>query len=289
VSLKPKRSLLSFVLRSKEIEFKIAQTAAEKEAAYKLVYSEYLKRGFIREQNYPMYASIYQLLPDTTTFIGVHKGEVVVTISTICDSAAKLPSDRLFGDVFDRYRKPGRNLAEFSMLSTKKGFFGKGAYSLQSYRKMQAVFSLFKIATQHAYYVKNVTDIVMTVNPCYQKIYKYNMMEQIGGLRQYKEFNSNPALAFRLDLVNYATPQIQKHAVPRFLLGGNPIADEILRAEQRFSMPDLFYLFVEQSDLASRLTPEQRTLLAQLNPAWADWFEALPTMLLYHQKPARPC
>lgn len=192
-------SVMMNLLKVRRMRFKIAETDKEKEDAYRLVYREYVKMGFLPEDPSGIFTSVYQNLPRSTTFVGVLDGEVVMTLTTVPDSEAGLPMDKLYSDVLRPLRAEGKKLVEYTMLATKKHLFGKGAHSLRDLRKMAGLFMLIRIAAQHSFFVNRDTDGVISVNPIYEKLYRYLDFKPIGGLRHYKEFADNPAIAMRLD------------------------------------------------------------------------------------------
>ncbi|HLD49912.1 MAG TPA: PilZ domain-containing protein, partial [bacterium] len=61
---------------SGKVQIKIAVTAEEKEAAWKLIYKEYAKRGFAKTNPFEIFTYKFLLLPSTVTFIGVRQSEV---------------------------------------------------------------------------------------------------------------------------------------------------------------------------------------------------------------------
>lgn len=255
--------IVSALLKIRKIEYKIAETVEEKEQAYRLVYAEYLKRGFTAPNRYAMFTSLYQLGAATTTFVGKMDGEVVVTMSAVADSSVGLPMDKLYGDVIDLLRKRGRRPVEFTMLAVKKHLFGKGAYSLKSVRKMAALFSLFRFAAQYSKYMHKDTDVVISINPCYVKLYRYLYFDPIGELRYYKEFENQPALAFKLDLM-YA--ETSSRMCLRNYFFKKKLPRRLLRKGPELSAEDMQLLFGEKSNLLSRLSDQEKALLCEQNP-----------------------
>ena len=80
------------------IEYRVARTSKEIEKAYYLVYKEYLKRGYVNESKSEIRASIYNILPQTTTFVSAVGEEVLATATAIPDSPLGLPMDDLYYD-----------------------------------------------------------------------------------------------------------------------------------------------------------------------------------------------
>ncbi len=259
-------------LFGKKISFKIADTAAEREAAYRLVYEEYLHRGFADPNPHKLFTYIYQLFPGTTTVVGIVDGEVVMTISSISDSPFRLPMDNAFSDVIEPLRQGGRRLAEFGMLAVKKQLFDKGAYCLQHFYKMSATFSMFRFVTQHAMQVRKATDVVIAIPPRYQDLYSYLCFSRLSDIRHYGKYNT-PALAMRLNLEQVSDPHYMQDI-------GRPLivnyffkkkVDPRKFADGAMSKEDMRYLFSKKSDLIERLPAEDVRAVTRHYPEIGWW------------------
>ena len=169
----------SYKMRGYGIEFKLAESIADKEQAYRLVYKEYIKRKFTDPNPFEIYTYIYQLLSSTATINGLYNGEVGMTISTVCDSPFKLPMDRMFQDVIEPLRQDGRKLVEFSMLATCKKLFPHRAYSLMDAKKLSCLFTLFRFAVQYSMHAFGATDILIAIPPRYEKLYQYLCFDKL--------------------------------------------------------------------------------------------------------------
>jgi hypothetical protein len=253
----------------KSVTLKVAQDKEEKEAAYRLVYKEYTKRGFADPNPHNMFTYRYQLLPETTTIVGVNEvQDVVMTISTIKDAAFGLPSDHMFKDVLDPLRRQGRTLIEFGMLSTQKSLFGKRTYSLKNYQKLSSLFFMFRMAVQHSLEVSKATDVIIAIPPKYQALYKYLGFEPLTELRYYDKYNTQ-ALVMKLDLTKIFEPKYLRLCIMKFFFGHK--VKEALEPSRLLTPAEANYLFVEKSDLIQRLSGEELDILYKHYPEMRFW------------------
>jgi len=61
------------------VDYRVARNRQELEAAYGLVYKEYLKRGYIKPDGERIKLSIFNALPQTTTFVAILDRQIVAT------------------------------------------------------------------------------------------------------------------------------------------------------------------------------------------------------------------
>lgn len=98
---------------------KVAETTDEVLQAYQLVYQNYFQTGLCDLESENIRITKHALLPTTSIIIVKYKEEVVGTISLITDNPLGLPMEKLFS--IDELRKTGKQIAEISTLSIKKG------------------------------------------------------------------------------------------------------------------------------------------------------------------------
>lgn len=98
---------------------KVAETADEVLQAYQLVYQNYYDSGLCELESEDIRITKHALLPTTSIIIVKLHEEVVGTISLIIDNPLGLPMEKLFP--LDNLRKTGKQIAEISTLSIKKG------------------------------------------------------------------------------------------------------------------------------------------------------------------------
>lgn len=275
-AIRKKGSGILLSLIGNAVEYKVAETAEEKEQAYRLVYEEYLKRGFTEPNSEGMFTYAYQLLPETRTFVGLKKGEVVMTLSSVMDSPLGLPLDRVFNNAVSPLRLKKRRLTEFGMLAVKKGLYGKGVYSLAHLRKMAGLFPLFRLAANYVLRVQKADDIVIAIPPCHRQLYKYLCFETLTGLLYYGKYNTE-AMVLRLNLRKVTDSRYMSQAgrtgLMQYFFNAPAFNGETASAHEP-SFEELTYLFMEKSDLADRLTRAERDILQTVCPALGAWLNS---------------
>jgi hypothetical protein len=85
--------------------------------AFRLVYKEYLRCGYITPHTGVMHYSVQQVFSTSRTFVAVSDRRVVGTGTVVIASPAGLPSMEVFGDVFESLAMSGRCVAEGTMLA----------------------------------------------------------------------------------------------------------------------------------------------------------------------------
>jgi len=204
--------------QSSSVCFGNARAVDDREAAYRLVYDAYFRKGLAEPADNGLFTNEFLLNPETVTFVGKVLGEVAMTVTSIADSVDQLPMDAVFEDCLAPLRKEGRRLAEFGMLAVNPAFFGAIAYTVHDPDKMVTVYSLFRIALQHAKFAKNYTDIVFAIPPKHQALYRFMGVNAISEVRYYSKYNT-PAVAMRIDLLAL---NLRPHV--REFLFGTPIS-----------------------------------------------------------------
>ncbi len=173
--------------------FKVAETREELEASYRLVHDVYVQEGYADAHPSGMRVNLRYALPTTTTFVGIHEGKVVITMTLIGDSPLGLPMDAIFSRELYRLRKEGRFLAEVSALASDP-----------SYRRGTQALTLFsnKIMWLYAIRCLKVDDLVIAINPKHRWVYETLILfEPIStGVKSYHYVKDAPAIAMRLDL-----------------------------------------------------------------------------------------
>lgn len=181
---------------SRQVEgmvFKIAETREELEAAYRLVHDVYVQEGYADTHASGMRVNLRYALPTTTTFVGLHGGKVVITMTLIGDSALGLPMDAIFSRELYRLRRQGRFIAEVSALASDP-----------DYRKGTQALALYSNKIMWLYAIRNlkVDDLVIAINPKHRWVYQTLILfEPVStGVKSYHYVKDAPAIAMRLDL-----------------------------------------------------------------------------------------
>jgi hypothetical protein len=208
------------------IVFKIADTREELEAAYRLVHDVYVQEGYADTHKSGLRVNLRYALPTTTTFVGIHEGKVVITMTLVGDSPLGLPMDAIFSRELYGFRRQGRFIAEVSALASDP-----------DYRKGTQALALFSNKIMWLYAIRNlkVDDLVIAINPKHRWVYQTLILFEpvSSGVKSYHYVKDAPAIAMRLDLrtimtrmerayrglptgvnlydffINYDSPQIQ--------------------------------------------------------------------------------
>jgi len=172
--------------------FKIAQTREELEAAYRLVHDVYVEEGYSDRQETGTRVNLRYALPTTTTFIGTHRGRVVITMTLIGDSPLGLPMDMIFSEELYALRRQGRFFTEVGAFASHPDF-----------RRKQQVLAMYLNKIMYMYALHNLgsDDLVIAVNPKHEWVYRTLILfEKIAGTKPYRYVKGAPAIAMRLDL-----------------------------------------------------------------------------------------
>jgi UDP:flavonoid glycosyltransferase YjiC (YdhE family) len=174
----------------RDLTFKLAETAQEREQAFRVLHDMYVRRGLLDPSSSGLKLTVFSLLPTTAIFIGIRDGRVLSTMSLVEDSPLGLPMEDLYADAVEKVRTRGGRLAEVGALAVARGARGKGL-ALQMYNLM------FRWAHFH----RSVDDLVIAVHPRVRDFYETLLLfDKIGGERRYSTLKDAPAVALRLDL-----------------------------------------------------------------------------------------
>ena len=87
------------------------------EEAFRLVYKEYLHKGYCSPHPSQMRVLFYNALPETVTFCLWRDQTLIATVTLIPDSPAGLPMEEVYPDELKKLRKEGRKICEISSLA----------------------------------------------------------------------------------------------------------------------------------------------------------------------------
>ena len=141
--------------------FKIAETEEELEGAFRLLHDTYVDMGFMQPDKSQMRVTFYHMLPNTTTLVGLYRGEVVATVSIIRDNPDGLPLETDFD--IRPLRETGSVVAEISSLAVRKDFqMSKGL----------VLFPLLKFLWIYCRHYFAIDQIVMATNPFHSDLFE---------------------------------------------------------------------------------------------------------------------
>ena len=223
-----------------EVRISPARSRDHLEEAYKLVYLNYVRRGYIPENPSEMRFTIFNAFPNTVTFVADLHEKLVATVTLVDDTPAGLPMDEIYHEELQTLRDQGRHVTEVTMLADRR---------LSVSRSFFMLIRLMKLVFDYATLYLNASDLCITVNPHHDRFYQdYLLFTPMGGLRAYPSVANNPALARRLDL-NGVREICREHAnlLSHFYEDRTPVQE----FEERFKMSeeDLRYFYTKQSDV----------------------------------------
>ena len=177
-----------------DIEYKIAETRQEREAAFRLVYNSYLRSGLSDPNPWQMRVTPYHLLPTTQVLIAKQGGEVIFTASLVADGELGLPMECAYGEELDACRGRGLWLAEVSCLADRRehlrGFF-------------PVFLRLSRLLVQFAMY-QGMDGLVAAVHPKHARFYKrYMCFLPMGREKSYPTVRHRPAVALWLEFSRF--------------------------------------------------------------------------------------
>lgn len=181
---------------------KIAETAEELAACFRLLHDAYVSSGFMKPDPSGMRVTIYHALPTTTTLCAVYDGEVVGTMSLIRESVFGFPLQAVF-DLTEVREKKG-NIAEVSALAVHPKFRKTGGAIL---------FPLMKFMYEYCTTFFDTRHLVIAVNPnrieMYESLLFFQRLTE-SSVDNYDFANGAPAVGASLDL--YGAPEVFKLA-----------------------------------------------------------------------------
>lgn len=189
----------------RRLTLKIAETADELAACFRLLHDAYVSAGFMKPDPSGMRVTMYHSLPTTTTLCALYDGEVVGTISLIRESVFGFPLQAVF-DLTEVREKKG-NIAEVSALAVHPKFRKTGGAIL---------FPLMKFMYEYCTTFFDTRHLVIAVNPnrieMYESLLFFERLKE-SAVDTYDFANGAPAVGASLDL--YAAPAIFKEAYGR--------------------------------------------------------------------------
>ena len=171
----------------------LAQSADLLAATSKLVFSQYLKKGFASEEGDGHWLTAHDFLTGTTTYaVKDPSGQVCFTVTAVLDDSLGLPCEDIFSDEISRLRESGRRMTEVISLASNLRNPRLANYSL---------IGQLRLMTLRAKYVLGQTNLVMTVNPRHVDFYRKKLLfSPLSEPRSFEKVNGAPAVLMHLDL-----------------------------------------------------------------------------------------
>ena len=200
---------------NRKLDFRIASSRQEWEAALGLVYRAYVRSGLIQMNRYRMRVTPYHALPTTEVLIASKGDEVLCTLSIVGDGHLGLPMEAIYAEEVEQRRLQGLRLAEVSCLADERDG------SDQSFSMVSRLMAL----TAQSAACRGIDQLLIAVHPRHAKFYeRFIAFEVIGEEKSYASVCDHPAVAMAMDLNNlsFDHPRAYKR------LFGAPFDDDLL-------------------------------------------------------------
>ncbi len=252
-----------------EIDYRVARTKQEIEKAYSLVYREYLKRNYTDVIESGLRISIYNSLPQTTTFMGIYRDEALITATIVPDSYLGIPMDKIYRQELTRFRDNDKKICEISMLASNTDLFKANVSLMANSKKLFFVFLLFKLMFDYVRDVLKFDYICITINPKHKLTYDFLLFKDLGSIKTYDTANGAPAIAKYLDLTS-AEEQCKddkKAGIYKMFFSRKTDSSKFSNIFG-FSLEDLRYFFVEKTNTFESAARDQLEYVKTCYPSY---------------------
>lgn len=175
-----------------EYEIQVANTIEQRIRAWRLIYTNYLKKDYVKPNAEGLWYGMHDALPETTTLLVTRDGQDAATLSLVFDSAFGVPADKLYRHELDQLRSKNRRLCEIISLASD---------DTSRQRCVEVLKHMFKLAYLTARHLEQATDFVITVNPRHMAHHERVLLfRQVGRQRCYGKVGGAPAVLMNLDL-----------------------------------------------------------------------------------------
>jgi hypothetical protein len=242
---------------------RVANSGVLRQKAYELVYELYSKKGFTRDLGADLWLSIYDALPDTTTFVVENnKGCIEGTLTAVFDSAIGLPADELYQKEIDGVRNSSAKICEIVSLGTKN----------TDKKTLKILACLFYCVYVLAWRIRKATDFVITVNPSHKNFYCRKLLfKEIGPKRNYAKVNGAPSVLLNVPLCLYGRPENKHRIFPIYMTNHSNIEELNLIKKMENSLSPIsdreFYtFFIEKTDIWQQCSQQQKDFIKKIYP-----------------------
>jgi hypothetical protein len=243
-------------LIGKNLSTRLAKSYEDLEEAYRLVYEEYRKRGYCKENLSRMHCNYFCALPDSRTLILENNGQVQGTLTLIPDSICGVPMENHFNSEIGALRSQGRRIAEVSLLALDSSLFGKKSFSLLDPKKFAYLFRLVRLVLNYSH-ATDITDLVISVHPKHKFLYSYIGFKEIGNVKAYRAACDNPALPMSLDLSAFFESR-PRHIGAGYLVLADPPPVELYRHCYRWTKESVSELLLQKLSLWTQMPNKAR-------------------------------
>jgi len=238
---------------------------------FKLAYDCYVEKGYIKSDDSGMRIRIYDLMPETATFVAKDKCKVVGVTGAVIDSPnLRVPTDKVFHKELELLRRAGRKICE-----------GTNWLIAPEYRRSCVLTELTRCCLAQAI-VLGCHDLLATVSPGHRPYYELLGFELFGSERNYSKDDDvyDPVVLLRLRVdgldERFAGIDINgeddEAILKRHYIVNNPYHDKI---ELWTAASDAFFhnsallreLFVKRTNFLATCSPQDLAIIRQ---RWGD-------------------
>lgn len=179
-------------LRNPNIHIRVASTRAERDAADRLVFHNYVAEGFWKPDIEVLSKNKNLNSPHRVPFVIVENDKIIGTASLIVDSAQGLPSDDFQPALVSQLRDTGDTLGEISCLAIDKAYSGRG----------RLIFFLIKYYLQYSFYYAGVDRLIKACKPEHAEFYANILkFDRIGPIT-FCDYARRPSQLLSMNLFN---------------------------------------------------------------------------------------
>lgn len=192
-----------------ELHAGIATDMEERLEAARLVGRLYRAEGYLPEGGPAApFLTPHHLLPEATVFVARLGGRIAGTLTVVCDSAAGLPLEELYGAEVAALRAEQRVPCELCSLAVDPDL---------AERSPQVVLSLFRCATAYLLHFTSSSDALITLKPAHAVFYgKRLCFRDFGGFKQDARFAGAATVAMRLSREDVRQASVSRRLAPVF-------------------------------------------------------------------------
>ncbi len=174
------------------LDFGVALTVNEFDAAFRLLHDQYVSRGYMKASPSQRRLSVHHLLPSTKVLVAKRADQVVASLTVVEDSRLGLPIDEAIGIDLDRLRHRGRRIGELGALAVDAAYRRSGVALLVR---------LYRVAVLYAARIARLDDLAFVVHPRHREFYRALFpFRELSGTRTYRRLDGTPVIGLRFEL-----------------------------------------------------------------------------------------
>ena len=242
----------------------VANRLIRRQKAYELIHDLYSQMGIVQEKDPGLWLSIYDALPDSTTFLAEDdQGCCTGTLTVVFDSPIGLPADELYQEEIGVIRNSGAQICEFVSLGIRS----------KAKNPLKILASLFYCAFLHAWSTNNSMELIITVHSRVEKFYRRKIFfDKIGPERNYAKVNGEPTVLLKLSLSEGNRLRRTRRIFPFNIITCSDQRDleltkQIENQVQPMTDEEFFTFFIEKTDTWEKTLPQHKEFIKSIYPA----------------------